>query len=296
MFDYLKEVVGSFAGSLSKKIASILDKKELDKEFLNQLEMTLLASDFGMKTTKRIIDELIKRNINDPLDVKDSLKEILSNILNKTVEKTVEKKAYIYLIVGVNGSGKTSFSGKFAAYQKSQGNKVLLVAADTFRAAAVDQLYYWSKEIGIDICKGESDTSPSTVVFNACKQFQANHYDLMIIDTAGRLQTKTYLMQELAKLKKVIKKQMPEYEIATLLVLDGLIGNNAFAQTQIFKEATDVDGIVLTKMDDPSRGGVIFAIAIQFDIPVKYISFGEKLYQMTPFNVSDYIDGILKRI
>jgi len=199
----------------------------------------------------------------------------------------------IHVLVGINGSGKTTFAGKLAHFYKQQGKKVLLVAADTFRAAAPEQLAQWSERSGVGIVLGKQNQDPASVVFAGCERFKQELFDILIIDTAGRLQTKANLMNELAKIKRTIDKQLPNEPINVLLTIDSMLGQNSFEQAKIFKESTQVNGIVLTKMDGTGKGGIVFGIAQELGIPVAYVAFGEQADQFAPFNAENYVEELL---
>jgi fused signal recognition particle receptor len=216
----------------------------------------------------------------------------LLHILTTPPAATLDSQ--VFVLVGINGSGKTTFAGKLAHKLKQEGNNVLLVAADTFRAAAPEQLTAWAQNIGVDIVLGTPNQDPAAVVFAGCERFKKENYDAIIIDTAGRLHTKTNLMNELAKIKRVITKQLPDKSITTLLTIDAMLGQNSFEQAKLFKECTDVNGIVLTKMDGTGKGGIVFAIAHQLHIPIAYISFGEQLDNIKLFDAQEYVHDLLE--
>ena len=201
--------------------------------------------------------------------------------------------ADVYLLVGINGSGKTTFAAKLALKWLQKNKKVLLTAGDTFRAAATKQLEFWADKIGTEIVTGKQGQDPGSVVFAACDKFKKDSVDILIIDTAGRLQTKINLMNELSKLKRIIQKQLPEAKICTLLTIDAMLGQNSFEQAKIFNKATNVDGIVLSKMDGTGKGGIVFAINQELDIPVAFITFGEKPEHIKSFEAQEYIEQLL---
>jgi fused signal recognition particle receptor len=223
------------------------------------------------------------------------LDKTLHTILLDTLQAVPQPStnAQIYLLVGINGSGKTTFAGKLAHYYATQGKRVLLVAADTFRAAASAQLHIWAQQAGVTIVTGDAHQDPSSVIFAGCSRYINEKFDIFIIDTAGRLQTKTNLMHELAKIKKVITKQLPHSTVQTLLTIDAMLGQNSFEQAALFKECTSLSGIVLTKMDSTGKGGIVFAIAKELQIPVLYVSYGEKIDQMVPFDAPKYVQELV---
>ena len=296
MLDYLKNFVDSFSTGLEKKLKSFFNTKHIEPHVLHRVEELLISCDISMPMIKKIMDEVSQRNISNVDTMIEEIKNIMVELLSKVNDTCIAKEASIYMIVGVNGGGKTSFSAKLASHHKSLGKKVLLVAADTFRAAAVQQLESLGKLICVDVCKGEPTDTPASVVFKACQIFQQGYYDIMIIDTAGRMQTKNYLMEELAKLSRVLNKQLPEFQVSTIQVVDGLLGQNSFVQVSYFRECVHIDGVALTKIDSPSKGGIIFSIVDELKIPVLFISFGERMYEMAPFEISKYVDAMVRKL
>ena len=273
-FDKLKQ-------SLEKtKIA--LGIKKVDENLLEELEEKLIISDVGMTATDEIIEELRARIKQDKIIESDKvveiLKEQLENILTKEDNKlNLETSPAAILMVGVNGAGKTTSIGKIANRLRQQGKKVLVVAADTYRAAAVEQVEEWAKRANVDIIKGQENADPSSVIFTGCKKAKDEHYDVVICDTAGRLQSKKSLMDELEKMNKVIDRELPNSSKETLLVLDGSTGQNAISQLKAFKEATGVTGVIITKLDGTSKGGVIIKLAKDENVAIKFIGIGCKV-------------------
>ena len=298
-FDKLKQGLGKTKSSIDEKINNVFSVfRKVDEELLEELEEVLVMSDIGMETSVKIIDELrnrIKREkIEDEEAVKTALKDIMKNILNvATPELNLETKPSVILVVGVNGVGKTTSIGKIANNLVKSGKKVIVAAADTFRAAAVEQLEVWAGRSGSMIVKKEEGADPASVVFDAIQKTKETNSDILIVDTAGRLHNKKYLMDELFKIKKVIEKEMPESSKEVLLVLDAETGQNAISQVKAFKETTDITGIVLTKLDGTAKGGVVVGIVAENHIPVKYIGVGEQIDDMEVFNSSDFIDAII---
>ena len=225
--------------------------------------------------------------------LKAALQDILLTILQKP--KAPASDAQIFILVGINGSGKTTLASKLAHHYVKQGKKALFVAADTFRAAAQEQLNAWATKTGSAIVHGKPQQDPASVVYTGCQELIAQGQDILIIDTAGRLQTKINLMNELAKLKRVIEKQLPSHTVHVLLTIDSMLGQNSLEQARLFKECTQVDGIVLTKMDGTGKGGIVFAIADELEIPIKYITFGEQISQMKLFDRKEYVENLLNR-
>ena len=290
-FDKLKQ-------SLEKtKIA--LGIKKVDENLLEELEEKLIMSDVGMTATNEIIEELRNRIKQDKIIESDKVVEILKEQLEKILTKednklNLEISPAAILMVGVNGAGKTTSIGKIANRLRLQGKKVLVVAADTYRAAAVEQVEEWAKRANVDIIKGQENADPSSVIFTGCKKAKDEHYDVVICDTAGRLQSKKSLMDELEKMNKVIDRELPNSSKETLLVLDGSTGQNAISQLKAFKEATGVTGVIITKLDGTSKGGVIIKLAKDENIAIKFIGIGEKIDDMEEFNARDFVNAIIE--
>lgn len=290
-FDKLKQ-------SLEKtKIALGITK--VDENLLEELEEKLIMSDAGMTATDEIIQELKTRikqdKIVDSQKVIEILKEQLEKILTKENNKiNLEKSPAAILMVGVNGAGKTTSIGKIANRLRLQGKKVLVVAADTYRAAAVEQVEEWAKRANVDIIKGQENADPSSVIFMGCKKAKDENYDVVICDTAGRLQSKKSLMDELEKMNKVIDRELPNSSKETLLVLDGSTGQNAISQLKAFREATGVTGVIITKLDGTSKGGVIIKLAKDENVAIKFIGIGEKIDDMEEFNARDFVNAIIE--
>lgn len=290
-FDKLKQ-------SLEKtKIALGITK--VDENLLEELEEKLIMSDVGMTATDEIMRELKTRikqdKIVDSQKVIEILKEQLEKILTKENNKiNLEKSPAAILMVGVNGAGKTTSIGKIANRLRLQGKKVLVVAADTYRAAAVEQVEEWAKRANVDIIKGQENADPSSVIFMGCKKAKDENYDVVICDTAGRLQSKKSLMDELEKMNKVIDRELPNSSKETLLVLDGSTGQNAISQLKAFREATGVTGVIITKLDGTSKGGVIIKLAKDENVAIKFIGIGEKIDDMEEFNARDFVNAIIE--
>ena len=298
-FDKLKKGLGKTKNSFDEKINNVFSVfRKVDEELLEELEEVLVMSDIGVETSVKIIDELrnkIKREkIEDEDAVKKALKEIMADILNVAEPKlNLETTPSVILVIGVNGVGKTTSIGKIANNLVKQGKKVVVGAADTFRAAAVEQLEVWAKRSGSIIVKKEEGSDPASVVFDAIKKTKEIGADVLIVDTAGRLHNKKYLMDELLKINKVIEKEMSEYSKEVLLVLDAETGQNAISQVKAFKETTDITGIVLTKLDGTAKGGVVLGIVSENQIPVKFIGVGEQIDDMQIFNAEEFLDAII---
>ena len=298
MFNRLKEGLKKTKTQLSDSFSKISFGRKIDESLFEDIEMVLLQADVGVEATDEIIEflkkESKKRKIKDGEGLKELLKEKLYDILKECEGKLElgEEKPSVILFVGVNGSGKTTTVGKLASQLKNEGKSVVLAAADTFRAAAIDQLEEWAKRSGVRIVKHSSGADPSAVVFDAVKSAQSRGDDVVLIDTAGRLHTKEHLIKELQKIKRTIKKLAPNQPIETILVLDGTIGQNSINQAKTFKEATDITGIVITKLDGTAKGGAIIPICKELKIPVKFIGVGEGIEDLQPFDAKAFVDAI----
>lgn len=295
MFSFLKNTLSKIYSAVTSPLATLFGKKTINEETLKELEILLLAADTGVATTRTIIAQLRqtwqKGEISEGKGLKDAIEPILTTLI--TTENEPLYSAPIDLLVGINGSGKTTCVGKLAAHYASQGKKVLLVAADTFRAAAPEQLQTWADRTKSKLILGTPGQDPAAVVFNGCEEFKKGGYDKLIIDTAGRLHTKANLMNELSKIRRIISKQLPNTPVNTLLTIDAMLGQNSFEQAKLFKESTNVNGIILTKMDGTGKGGIVFAIAQELQIPIAYITFGEQLEQIKKFDSKEYIHDLL---
>ena len=298
-FDKLKNGLNKTKTSFDEKINNVFKNfRKVDEDFLDELEEILIMSDIGMDTSIKIISSLRERikkeKIQDEEDVKQALREEMQKILDVTdIGLHLNTKPSVILVVGVNGVGKTTSIGKMANRLAKDGKKVVVAAADTFRAAAVEQLEIWSKRAGADIVKRDEGVDPASVVFDAIKKTKENGADVLIVDTAGRLHNKKYLMDELNKIQKVINKEMPDADKEVLLVIDGTTGQNAISQVKAFKQETDITGIVLTKLDGTAKGGVVIGIVEENKIPVKFIGVGEQIDDMEIFNSEDFVKAII---
>ncbi|MBR5516612.1 MAG: signal recognition particle-docking protein FtsY [Firmicutes bacterium] len=288
----------SFFGKLSEKITDvIMARAEVDEDLMDELEEILITSDIGMDTTMRIMEELRKKIKNDvitnPERVKDALKSIMTSLVDKGERQLLSKETpLIILVIGINGGGKTTSIGKLAHKCKKEGKTVMLAAADTFRAAAAEQLSIWGERNGINVVKHQEGADPSAVIFDSIQSAKAKNVDVLICDTAGRLQNKKNLMVELEKMNRVIDREFPEAARETLLVLDATTGKNAVSQAQEFGNVTDITGIVLTKLDGTAKGGIAITIADEFDMPIKYIGVGEGIEDLKEFVPEEFIGGI----
>ena len=298
-FDKLKQGLGKTKNSIDEKINNVFSVfRKVDEELLEELEEVLVMSDIGVETSVKIIDELRnkikKEKIEDEEAVKKALKEIMKEILEVAKPNlNLETKPSVILVVGVNGVGKTTSIGKIANNLVKQGKKVVVAAADTFRAAAVEQLEIWAQRSGSEIVKKEEGSDPASVVFEAIQRTKESNADVLIVDTAGRLHNKKYLMDELNKIQKVINKEMQESSKEVLLVIDGTTGQNAISQVKAFKEVAPITGLVLTKLDGTAKGGVVIGIVEENKIPVKFIGVGEQIDDMEIFNSEDFVKAII---
>ncbi len=298
-FDKLKEGLNKTKKSFDEKINNVFSAfRKVDEEFLDELEEALIMSDIGMETSVKIIENLRQRikkeKIEEPEQVKQALREEMKKILDiADIKLKLDTKPSVILVVGVNGVGKTTSIGKIANNLVKQGKKVVIAAADTFRAAAVEQLEIWAKRSNSEIVKKQEGVDPASVVYDAIKLAKTNNADVLIVDTAGRLHNKKYLMDELNKIQKVINKEMPEADKEVLLVIDGTTGQNAIQQVKAFKQEADITGLVLTKLDGTAKGGVVIGIVEENKIPVKFIGIGEQIDDMEIFNSEDFVKAII---
>ena len=298
-FDKLKNGLVKTKSSFDEKIDSVFSSfRKVDEDFLEELEEVLIMSDIGMTTAVKIVDKLRKtikkENIKDKEAVKDALRKGMQEILDEVDNSlNLETIPSVILVVGVNGVGKTTTIGKIANRLRKDGKKVVVAAADTFRAAAVEQLEIWAQRSGAEIVKREEGRDPASVVFDAIKKTREINADVLIVDTAGRLHNKQYLMDELRKIKKVIDREMSDCSQETLLVIDGTTGQNAISQVKAFKQETEVTGLVLTKLDGTAKGGVVIGIVEENKIPVKFIGVGEQIDDMEIFNSEDFVKAII---
>lgn len=287
-----------FFGRLSERIGDvIMGRAAIDEELFDELEEVLITSDIGMQTTLSIIDTLRDRvkneYITEPENVKEKLKEIMIQAVDKgDRQKMSETYPLVIMMIGINGGGKTTTIGKLAAMYKKQGKSVLLAAADTFRAAAAEQLTIWADRVGVGIIKHGEGADPSAVLFDAAQAAKARGVDVLICDTAGRLQNKKNLMDELKKMNRVLGKEFPEADRETLLILDATTGKNAVSQAKEFGDAAELTGVALTKLDGTAKGGIAVTIADEFDLPIKFVGVGEGIDDLEVFDPEAFIGGI----
>lgn len=295
LFSKIKEGLKKTKDNFQKKIFEVFKARELDDDFYDDLEAVLISADMGVIAAEEIIedmkDEVFNRRITKPEDAKELLKEILENQISFEIPEYTYP--LVIMVAGVNGVGKTTAIGKLANLFKREGKSVVIAAADTFRAAASEQLEIWADRAGVRIIKQNEGSDPAAVVFDAITSMKAKGNDVLLVDTAGRLHNKKNLMNELEKINRVIDKGLPDADRRNLIVLDATTGQNAISQVEIFDEAVDIDGIILTKLDGTAKGGVVMAISAEYEIPVMYVGVGEKIDDLLPFNPKDFVDAIL---
>jgi fused signal recognition particle receptor len=296
----MKEAVTRTRESLSERIEDAVGlRKEIDRETLEELEATLISADLGSATTAAILESLSekvdRRQIGDVNELKRVLKQELLNILSSADKQPVAKvdgEPEVILVVGVNGVGKTTSIGKLAHVLRSQGKTVLMGAADTFRAAAIEQLEVWGDRTGVEVIKNKPGGDPSAVLFDALQAAKARNIDYVIVDTAGRLHTKSSLMDELSKMRRTAQRFIPSAPHETLLVMDATTGQNGLQQARLFTQSAGVTGIVLTKLDGTAKGGIVVAISKELGLPVRYVGVGEKVGDLLPFNAEDFVNSM----
>ncbi|HBQ63716.1 MAG TPA: signal recognition particle-docking protein FtsY [Clostridiales bacterium] len=316
LFERMKEgLKKTREGILRRMDQTLASFGKIDDELFEELEEILISSDVGMDTSLGLIgglkEQVRRRKLTDPMDIRSLLKEEMTKLLyssdaGSTVDQVTNpisglpgldlaKKPAVIMIIGVNGAGKTTTIAKLAYLLKSRGLKVLLAAGDTFRAAAIDQLDIWARRAGVDMIRHEAGSDPAAVLFDSARAARARNADVLICDTAGRLHTKKNLMEELAKMNRVLERELPEASRETLLILDATTGQNAMAQARAFNEMVQLTGIILTKLDGTARGGILFAICKELRIPVKYIGIGEKMEDLEPFDPAAFTDALFAR-
>jgi fused signal recognition particle receptor len=296
----MKEAVTRTRESLSERIEDVVGfRKEIDRETLDDLEATLIGADLGSATTAAVLEALgekvDRKQIADAAELKRVLKEELLSILTNADKQPVTKvdgEPEVILVVGVNGVGKTTTIGKLAHVLRSQGRTVLLGAADTFRAAGIEQLEVWGARTGVEVIKNKPGGDPSAVLFDALQAAKARHTDYVIVDTAGRLHTKSNLMDELSKMRRTAQRFIPSAPHETLLVMDATTGQNGLQQARLFTQSAGVTGIVLTKLDGTAKGGIVVAISKELGLPVRYVGVGEKVGDLLPFNAEDFVNSL----
>ena len=297
-----KDGLSKTRNNFSEKVNDLVSRyRKVDEDFFEELEEILIGADVGFDTVMTLIDELKKevkkKNIQDPKEVQDVIIEKLVAIYESGEQSSTElniqeNELTVILFVGVNGVGKTTTIGKLASKFKNEGKKVLMAAGDTFRAGAIEQLEVWGERVGVDVIKQSAGSDPAAVMFDAIQAAKSRKVDILLCDTAGRLQNKVNLMKELEKVKRVIEREIPGAPHEVLLVLDATTGQNAMVQAKTFKEATNVTGIVLTKLDGTAKGGIVLAIRNELDIPVKFVGLGEKMDDLQVFDAEKYVYGL----
>ena len=297
LFEKIKSGLLKTKESMVKRIDAFIGSfTKIDEEFFEELEEILITCDIGVSTSVKICDELRKRvkekGITDPLDIKSEMKEIIVEMLGEDKPLNLSTKPSVIVVIGVNGAGKPTTIGKLSAQLKNSGKKVVVAAADTFRAAAIDQLEVWTKRSEVDIVKHAEGSDPAAVVFDGISAAKARNADVLICDTAGRLHNKKNLMNELQKISKIIHSQCEDCSVETLLVLDATTGQNAVNQTKQFMEVADITGIVLTKLDGTAKGGIVISIADELKIPVKLIGVGEQIDDLQTFSGTDFANAL----
>ncbi len=290
----LSKTKGAFVNQMNEVVKSF---RRVDEDLLEELEEVMIMADMGTATTERVIEELRDRiktdNIKDPGEVRAALGEILAAQIGEGEPLRLGTRPSVILVIGVNGVGKTTSIGKIANNLRKEGKKVVVAAADTFRAAAIEQLAVWCDRAGAELIRQNEGSDPASVVFDAIAAANKRQADVLIVDTAGRLHNKSNLMEELAKINRIISRELPGADRETLLVLDSTTGQNAVMQARKFKEAADITGLILTKLDGTAKGGAVFSIKSEVDIPVKFIGVGEKIDDMRPFDASMFVKALL---
>ncbi len=297
-FERLKAGLSKTKNAVIGKIDGLLKSfVRVDEDLLDELEEILYCSDMGAETTEEVIDSLRDRikdgRLKEPSDVKAALKEILRSKVGDYEPLNLSTTPAVILVIGVNGVGKTTTIGKISAKLKADGKNVVVAAADTFRAAAIDQLEVWTERAGVELIRQNEGSDPAAVVFDACAAARKRGADVLIVDTAGRLHNKKNLMDELAKINRVIRRELPDSAVETLLVLDATTGQNAVNQAKEFKNAADITGLVLTKLDGTAKGGAVFSIKGVLDLPVKFIGVGEQIDDMQPFDPDMFVNALI---
>jgi fused signal recognition particle receptor len=300
-FQRLKQGLSKSRESLLQNIGTILQNRRWDEQSLNAMEESLIAADVGVKATEKLMEALRRQAPAGAVDAAQEMSSRLRTAMVQMLQRPnpsniaqLSTRPWVIIFLGVNGVGKTTTIGKLAAQYRSAGKKVLLVAADTFRAAAIEQLDIWGQKVGVDVVKHRPGADPSAVVFDGMQAAKNRSVDALLIDTAGRLHTKAHLMEELKKIRRVIAREQPGAPHETLLVLDATTGQNGLQQARVFKEATDISGIVLTKLDGTAKGGVIISIQEEVGVPVKYIGVGEDIEDLQPFDPVRFVDALFE--
>lgn len=290
MLQFIKKPFLTLISPFTRALNALFSRSTIDAATYQELEKILLEADTGSNTTKKLLDQLKKLQVTTGTELKSAFQNQLINLFTPAKDTASAK---IFLLVGINGSGKTTCAAKLAYRMQQEGKKPLLVAADTFRAAAQEQLATWATRLKVDCMLGKPQQDPAAVAYQACERFKQGDYDVLIIDTAGRLQTKTNLMNELAKIKRTISKLLPDVPCLTLLTIDAMLGQNSLDQARIFHESTQLDGIILTKTDGTGKGGIVFAIQQELALPIIFVSAGEKVEDLFSFDPHKFVHQLL---
>jgi fused signal recognition particle receptor len=296
-FDRLKQGLTKSRESWAEKLGAIFQARKWDEESLEQMEESLIAADVGIRPTGKLM-EILRSQPPGSDDVAEQMSARLQQAMIQMLDSgpppagQLSVRPWVILFLGVNGVGKTTTIGKMAALYKAAGKKVLMVAADTFRAAAIEQLEAWGRRVGVDVVKHQPGADPSAVVYDSLQAAKRRGIDVLLIDTAGRLHTKVHLIEEVKKIRRVIAKEQPDAPHETLLVLDATTGQNGLQQARVFKEATDINGIVLTKLDGTAKGGVVIGIQEELKVPVRYIGVGEAIEDLQPFDPAEFVKAL----
>jgi fused signal recognition particle receptor len=301
-FQRLKQGLTKSRDDWADKIGAIFQNRSWDENSLAQMEETLIAADIGVTASRKLMDELRRRAPNGNGDLADEMTARLQTAMAQMLQRRdsapklapLSVRPWVVIFLGVNGVGKTTTIGKLAAQYRGAGKKVLLVAGDTFRAAAIEQLDAWAGRVGVDVVKHRAGADPSAVVFDGMQAAKSRGVDVLLIDTAGRLHTKIHLIEELKKIRRVITREQPDAPHETLLVLDATTGQNGLQQARVFKESADITGIVLTKLDGTAKGGVILGIQEELGVPVKYVGVGEEVEDLQPFDAEDFARALFE--
>lgn len=301
-FDKLKQSLRKTREGLIGRISSVVSRRKIDEDLLDEIEEILIEADVGVAATMRLLECLRAKAKEQKLNDGDALIEVLqceiSRLLITTSDsdvRSVNGHPQVWIVIGVNGVGKTTTIGKLAAHFSNQGQKVIIAACDTFRAAAVDQIAIWADRSKVDIVKSQTGSDPAAVAFDAAQAAKARSADLLLVDTAGRLHTRTNLMEELKKIRRVVEKALPDAQIASKLIIDGSTGQNALSQVKLFADAIGCDGIIVTKLDGTAKGGVMIAVAEELGIPVDYIGLGEGIDDLQSFDPKAFAEALLSR-
>ncbi len=297
MFGFLKSHLGALYNHFTQKARSLFSKSSIDESLYEEIRELLRSSDLGASLSKKIVEQIKQSAEKKALSKPEELEALLRDALQQLVllaDQRTTADPHVIILVGINGGGKTTTAGKLAFKATQEGKKVLLIAGDTFRAAAKEQLQRLGQKAGVDVFWDDQQKDPASLVFDGCKKYKDEQYDFLIIDTAGRLQTKSHLMDELSKIKRIVQKQLPESSTATLLTIDSMLGQNSLEQARLFHQATKLDGLIATKMDGTAKGGALIAIIHELKLPIWFYTFGESLDQIAPFDAQKFVNGFFE--